>query len=109
MNAFIAKPFTLAQLQLLLTRWLLAAAPVKAREAPPRSADARRQFRADTYDLVMLDVDMPVLSSHEVCAALRLEAGELLPIVMVTCMDDVQSVDTAYRAGATDLIAKPIS
>ena len=60
MNAFIAKPFTLAQLQLLLARWLPAAAPVKAREAPPRSAGALRQFRADTYDLVMLDVDMPV-------------------------------------------------
>jgi diguanylate cyclase len=72
-------------------------------------ADALRQFRADAYDLVMLDVDMPGLSGHEVCATLRLEAGELLPIVMVTGMDDVQSVDAAYRAGATDFIAKPIS
>jgi diguanylate cyclase (GGDEF)-like protein len=72
-------------------------------------ADALRQFRAAPYDLVMLDVDMPGLSGYQVCAALRLEAGQLLPIVMVTGMDDVQSVDAAYRAGATDFIAKPIS
>ena len=72
-------------------------------------ADALRQFRADTCDLVMLDVDMPGMTGYEVCAALRREAGELLPIVMVTGMDDVSSVDAAYRAGATDFIAKPIS
>jgi len=72
-------------------------------------ADALRQFRADAYDLVMLDVDMPGMTGYEVCAALRREAGELLPIVMVTGMDDVSSVDAAYRSGATDFIAKPIS
>ena len=72
-------------------------------------ADALRQFRADACDLVMLDVDMPGMTGYDVCAALRREAGELLPIVMVTGMDDVSSVDAAYRAGATDFIAKPIS
>ena len=72
-------------------------------------ADALRQFRADACDLVMLDVDMPGMTGYDVCAALRREAGELLPIVMVTGMDDVASVDAAYRAGATDFIAKPIS
>jgi diguanylate cyclase len=72
-------------------------------------ADALRRFRADAGDLVMLDVDMPGMTGYDVCAALRREAGELLPIVMVTGMDDVASVDAAYRAGATDFIAKPIS
>jgi DNA-binding response OmpR family regulator len=88
------------------------AAPKRRRERRDTvtdGADALRQFRADTYDLVMLDVEMPVLIGHELCAALRLEAGELLPIVMVTGMDDVPSVDAAYRAGATEFIAKPIS
>jgi diguanylate cyclase (GGDEF)-like protein len=71
--------------------------------------DALRQCQARTFDLVMLDVDMPGASGLEVCATLRHKAGELLPIVMVTGMDDVQSVDAAFRAGATDFIAKPIS
>lgn len=71
--------------------------------------EALRQFRADPSDLVMLDVDMPDLGGHEVCAILRAEAGPLLPIVMVTGMDDVASVETAYRHGATDFIAKPVN
>ena len=71
--------------------------------------DALRQFRAEPSDLIMLDVDMPELSGHEVCAILRAEAGPLVPIVMVTGMDDVASVETAYEHGATDFIAKPVN
>lgn len=71
--------------------------------------DGLRQFRGQPSDMVMLDVDMPGLSGYEVCAALRLEAGPLLPIVMVTGFDDVRSIDAAYLAGATDFIAKPIN
>ena len=71
--------------------------------------DALLQFRAEPCDLVMLDVDMPDLSGHEVCAILRAEAGPLLPIVMVTGMDDVASVETAYLQGATDFISKPVN
>src|SRR6266508_420706 len=71
--------------------------------------DALRQFRGHLFDMVMLDVDMPDLTGYEVCTALRAEAGELLPIVMVTGMDDLQSVEKAYDSGATDFIAKPIN
>jgi len=71
--------------------------------------DALRQFRAAPSDLVMLDVDMPDLGGHEVCSVLRAEAGALLPIVMVTGMDDVASVEAAYQHGATDFIAKPVN
>ncbi len=70
--------------------------------------DALLQFRREPCDLVMLDVEMPDLGGHEVCALLRAEAGPLLPIVMVTGMDDVASVETAYQHGATDFIAKPV-
>lgn len=78
-------------------------------ETATDGADALRRFGTSTFDLVMLDVDMPTLDGYEVCAALRSLAGELLPIVMVTGMDDVQSVDSAFRNGATDFISKPIS
>jgi PAS domain S-box-containing protein len=71
--------------------------------------DTLAKFRERPYDLVMLDVDMPGLTGYEVCAALRADVGDLLPIVVVTGMDDVQSIDAAYRAGATDFIAKPVN
>ncbi|OYY53837.1 MAG: hypothetical protein B7Y54_01385 [Polaromonas sp. 35-63-240] len=72
-------------------------------------ADALRQFEAEAFDLIMLDVDMPGMSGTDVCRALRDQGGEYLPIVMVTGMEDVSSVEAAYQAGATDFIAKPIN
>lgn len=70
---------------------------------------ALEQFQARRPDIVLLDVDMPGRNGFEVCADMRICAGPLLPIVMVTGMDDTESVDSAYRAGATDFIAKPIN
>ncbi len=71
--------------------------------------EALRLFRQERHDMVMLDVDMPDLTGYEVCSTLRVEAGALLPIVMVTGMDDLVSVETAYDSGATDFITKPIN
>ncbi|MFZ4625536.1 MAG: putative bifunctional diguanylate cyclase/phosphodiesterase [Rhodoferax sp.] len=71
--------------------------------------DGLRQARAQCFDLIMLDVDMPDVSGFEVSATLRRELDPLLPILMVTGMDDVQSVDLSFQAGATDFIAKPIN
>ncbi len=68
-----------------------------------------RTFLGGAFDMVMLEVDMPDMSGHEVCRTLRAAADPLLPIVMVTGMDDVASVEHAYQAGATDFIAKPIN
>jgi diguanylate cyclase (GGDEF)-like protein/PAS domain S-box-containing protein len=72
-------------------------------------AEALRLFRAESFDLVMLDVSMPEMSGFAVCVALRQEADASLPIVMVTGLDDMASVETAYQSGATDFIAKPFN
>ena len=71
--------------------------------------EALRLFAQQTFHLAMLDVDMPDMSGHALCTALRAQAGDLLPIVMVTGMDDLKSVELAYHSGATDFIAKPIN
>ena len=72
-------------------------------------ADALRQFASEFFNLVLLDVDMPGMNGIDVCTALRSKGGEHLPIVMVTDLDDVKSVEAAYQAGATDFIAQPIN
>ncbi|MBL8415755.1 MAG: EAL domain-containing protein [Propionivibrio sp.] len=71
--------------------------------------EALRQFNAQPFDMVMLDIEMPGLNGYQICARLRKEAGDELPIVMVTGMDDLESVDRAFEAGATDFLAKPIN
>jgi len=93
-------------------RLLMSAALQKAGLVVSVAADgeeALRQFHAQPCDVVMLDVEMPGLSGYQVCAALRKEIGDELPIVMVTGMDDTDSIERAFDCGATDFIAKPIN
>jgi diguanylate cyclase (GGDEF)-like protein len=71
--------------------------------------EALRLFRASPYDLILLDVEMPGMNGCEVCAHLRQHAGDELPIVMVTGLDDLNSIERAFNAGATDFIPKPIN
>ena len=53
---------------------------------------------------------MPGLDGHAACAQIRLLlADDALPIVMLTAADDIASIETAFEAGATDFITKPIS
>ena len=42
--------------------------------------DALIQFQSQAFDMVMLDVGMPGMNGYEVCSALRVLAGPLLPI-----------------------------
>ena len=72
-------------------------------------AEAVRLFEARPADMVMLDVEMPGMDGYEVCSYLRKKIGDELPIMMVTGMDDMQSINRSFEAGATDFIAKPIN
>ncbi|HEY9805694.1 MAG TPA: response regulator, partial [Candidatus Obscuribacterales bacterium] len=60
-------------------------------------------------DIVLMDALMPVMDGFTCCAQLRsLPGGDRLPILMITCLDDPDSVDQAFVAGATDYVTKPI-
>ena len=66
-------------------------------------------FQREQPDIVLLDVIMPGLDGFAVCEVLRqLPGGQHLPIVMVTGLDDVESIERAYQVGATDFITQPI-
>ena len=61
-------------------------------------------------DIVLLDVVMPEMDGFETCAALRcLQEGEYIPVLMVTSLEDLDSIAQAYEVGATDFISKPIN
>ncbi len=73
-------------------------------------AGALRQFRSQPADCVILDVVMPGMSGFEACSALRaLPECRHVPILMQTSLDDMQSVNRAYNAGATDFSSKGIN
>ena len=64
-------------------------------------------------DLILMDVEMPHLDGFAACRAIRRSEaggpGALVPIVMVTGGDDIEAVTSAYEAGATDFVSKPIN
>ena len=61
-------------------------------------------------DLVVLDVQMPDVDGFHVCRAIRRNpAGRHVPVLIMTGLDDVESIERAYRVGATDFITKPLN
>src|SRR3569832_1159545 len=60
-------------------------------------------------DIVLLDAVMPVMDGFTCCSQLRtLSTAEHTPVLMITVLDDQDSVDQAFAAGATDYVTKPI-
>ncbi len=60
-------------------------------------------------DLILLDAIMPDIDGFSCCQKIRrLPEGDRLPILMITVLDDQESVEQAFNAGATDYITKPI-
>lgn len=61
-------------------------------------------------DLILLDVIMPGMDGFEVCRQIRaVPEGAHLPVVMATVLEDTESINRAYGAGATDFITKPLN
>jgi diguanylate cyclase (GGDEF)-like protein len=59
--------------------------------------------------LVLMDVLMPEMDGFAACAAIRaLPLGRHTPILMMTGLDDVESVQRAFVAGASDFVTKPV-
>ncbi len=67
-------------------------------------------FEANTPDLVLCDVMMPVVDGFELCSSIRAKkGGDQIPIVVLTGLNDSRSIRQAYSIGATDYCEKPIN
>jgi len=76
----------------------------------PNGAEGIELFRQHRPDLVLLDVIMPVMNGFEACRQMReVDPERTVPIIMLTGLDDIASVDKSFDAGATDFISKPIN
>jgi PleD family two-component response regulator len=61
-------------------------------------------------DLVVLDVVMPKIDGIEACAQIRSNPRYAdVPVIMVTALNDMDSLGNAFVAGATDYITKPFN
>jgi len=70
--------------------------------------DALSMVNKVDVDLVLLDIMMPGMDGYEVCSRLKgSEATRLIPVVMVTALDDMEAKIRSIEAGADDFITKP--
>jgi len=70
---------------------------------------ALRAIKASPPDLVLLDVQMPGMDGYEVCKHIKGgPKGSLLPVVMITALDQTRDRIKALDAGADDYMSKPV-
>ncbi len=95
--------------QRLLVREALEAAGFDTDEAE-NGADGIARTADLAPDLVILDVMMPDLDGFAVCQAVRHDPrSEHIPILIVTGLEDDQSIERAFEVGATNFLVKPIN
>ncbi|UCH81346.1 MAG: response regulator [Nitrospiraceae bacterium] len=59
-------------------------------------------------DLVLLDVMMPIMDGYEVCRRIKAtDTTRMIPVIMVTALDDTDARLKAIEMGADDFITKP--
>jgi two-component system, OmpR family, alkaline phosphatase synthesis response regulator PhoP len=69
-------------------------------------SDALQKFRNQHFNLVILDVMMPLMDGFEVCEKIRLEDTDT-PILFLTAKDTSTDKVKGFKMGADDYIAKP--
>jgi adenylate cyclase len=80
-------------------------------EAPDgRSALAQLQEQGGRVDVVLLDIEMPEMDGYATLAAIKADA-ELrhLPVIMVSSVDELDSVVRCIELGAADYLPKPFN
>jgi two-component system, cell cycle response regulator len=66
--------------------------------------------RQPDFDVVLLDVIMPELDGHETLARLKAHAALAhIPVIMISALDDMDTVIRCIKMGATDYLPKPFN
>ena len=79
-------------------------------ETAENGRQALEKLRTGSYDLVLLDIEMPEMNGYQVLEVC-LQDAELrdLPIIMTSSLDEINSVVKCIELGAEDYLNKPIN
>ena len=71
--------------------------------------EAVMKAEAERPDLILMDVVMPKMDGFEAVRRIRsIQSTSGIPIIMVTTRGEEENIETAYQAGCTDYVTKPI-
>ena len=73
-------------------------------------AEALERAAAEPFDVILMDVNMPLLDGREATRRLRAGAGpnRTVPVIACTASDDAGEIERCRQAGMSGHLAKPI-
>jgi class 3 adenylate cyclase len=79
-------------------------------ETAENGRQALEKLRTDSFDLVLLDIEMPEMNGYQVLETC-LQDSELrdIPIIMTSSLDEIDSVVKCVELGAEDYLNKPVN
>jgi DNA-binding response OmpR family regulator len=67
-------------------------------------------MKEKSFDIVLIDIEMPGRDGYELLQIIRSDPEtKNLPVMMLTCREDIASIDHSYDLGATAFTTKPVN
>ena len=70
---------------------------------------AIKMIQTNAFDLVLLDIIMPEMNGYEVLKWIRSGSWQHIPTIMISALDEIDSVIKCIEMGAADYLAKPFN
>lgn len=71
--------------------------------------DGLRMASSETYDVILLDVNLPGVNGFDLCRRLRGEVGLQTPVIFTTARGEITDKLEGFEAGGWDYLVKPFS
>jgi DNA-binding response OmpR family regulator len=66
----------------------------------------KRLARSEFFDLIIIDINIPVINGYELCRAIR-AFNMQVPILMLTALGSTENKLEGFEAGGDDYLVKP--
>jgi len=66
----------------------------------------KRMIERQNYDLIVLDINLPLMNGYELCKEIR-KTNNKIPIIMLTALGTPDNKLIGFEAGADDYVLKP--
>jgi class 3 adenylate cyclase len=79
-------------------------------ETAQNGQEAMDKLRAGSFDLVLLDIEMPLMNGFQVLEACLKDVDlRQIPIIMTSAMEELDAVVKCVELGAEDYLTKPVN